>query len=436
MKSNVNSSVRHLAVVGALIAVAGLLAASTAAAKTTNVPIWTSGGTNLPFGSQVSFSGSSLSGMNLKWTSSGIPIWIQCETLSASGTVEDYASGKAGTLTPGAPYKFEGCQVVQVGKQTAENNTTCQVPSEIPLEHTSGELTNTPYSGGGLKLSGLYMTFQINGCPGGAFEHYTWKLAGSPTGNEGAGAWPGEVLYPEGTAVTLSGVSGEMQFGLRLQDGSGAPIVIAEEEISDPNTPGHHYWYTGGGMRKGEGPRTLVTPGSPLTITGASNAITLEATISGLLVKIVCGGSGSTTGTVENPAGELDGVANASFGFGGCTVAKPEGKSCTVEGGSITTASMPGTLYGTGTLLDFTPTSGTIATFEVGGCTIGSLNGSYKLKGSLFAQGVLDTSLPGKWSIPYSENQGKGLLKLRGQAASAAGSVSAETSGGEAVTLY
>jgi hypothetical protein len=433
---------RRLAMAGALVMIIGLVAASAASAST-KVPIWTSGGTHLPFGTETSFSASSIHGMNLKWNAGGIPIWIQCETLSASGTVEDYASGKPGTLnpTPGTPFKFKGCHVVEVGEQTAWSGTTCSVPSEIPLEINSGELTNTPYANGGLKLFNLYMTFQINGCPGGIFQNFEWKVVGvgGPTGNEGQGAWPGEVLFPEGTAVTLnSGYKGEIEFGLNIQGAGFTPIKIAEEEITEPNTPGHHYWYTGGGMRKGEGPRTLVTPGSPLAISGGSNTINLEASIAGVATKISCSGSGSTTGSVENPSGEKDGIASASFGFGGCTVVKPEKKSCAVEGGSISTVSLAGSLYGAAQWppLQFKPASDPIATFNVTGCTLAALNGKYELKGSLFVSPYLNSEKPGMWAIPYGENHGKGFFTMRGQPASASGEVTAETSKGEAVTLH
>jgi hypothetical protein len=435
MTIKVKPLARRFAMVGALIMITGLLAASAASAST-KVPIWTSGGTHLPFGTETSFSSSSLSGLNLKWFVPNIPFWIQCEKLSANGTVENYASGKPGALKPTeTPFAFKGCLVVEVGEQTAWGGTTCSVPKEIPVEITSGELTNTPYSNGGLKLSNLFMEFQINGCPGHFLENYPWRVVASPTGNEGQGAWPGEVLFPEGTAVTINGAyKGEMEFGLNVQGAGPTPIKIAEEEITEPHTPGHHYWYTGGAMRKGEGPRTLVTPGSPLTIRGGSNSINLEATLSGVATKISCSGGGSTTGSVENPAGGGDGIANASFGFAGCTVVKPEKKSCVVEGGSISTVTMAGALSPAEQWppLKFT-SSEPLAKFKVTGCTVAVLNGTYELNGSLSTSPYLNLAKPALWPILKSQNEG-GVLTLRGQKAVAYGEVTAETSTGEVVT--
>jgi hypothetical protein len=440
MTIKVKPFLRRLTVVGASVMIIGLIAAS-AASATVKVPIWSSGGTHLPFGTETSFSSTSVSGMNLKWKWGTVPFWIQCEKLSASGTVENYASGKPGTLAEPASesaYKFKGCAVVEVGEQTAWGGTTCSVPSEIPVDFFPSELANTPYPNGGLKLSNFIFGFKINWCPGLVFHNYQWNVTGTPTGNEGQGAWPGEVLFPEETPVKVNGsLNGEIDFGLRLESG-GTPIEITEEEITDPNTPGHHYWYTGGGMRKGEGPRTLVPPGSPLAITGGPSSLNLESIQAGVTTLISCSGAGSTTGSVENPAGEKDGIANTSFGFTGCTVVKPEKKSCTVTGGSISTASLPGSLSGAGEwpLLLFKAASGPMATFNVTGCTIAALNGPYELKGNLFASPYLNAGKLGLWSIPAESNKAGSGLTLRGQKTSASGSVTAETSEGEVVTLY
>lgn len=434
MRVKVKQLGRYLSVVGALAIVMGMVAASSASA-TTKVPIWSSGGTNLPYGTEVAFSASSASGLNLKWTYSGAPFWIQCNSLSASGKVENYASGKAGTLKADAGNKFTGCRLVQAGEvQTAWNNTTCSIPSEIPVELGSGELTNTPYTNGGLKLTNLAMSFYIDNCPGGFLKNLQWKVSGSSlTGNEGTGAWPGEILYPEGTPITVSnGSAAEIEFGLNVQ-GAG-PIKVIEEEITEPNTPGHHYWYTGGGQRKGEGPRTLVAPGTPLTIAGGYNAVTIEASLTGIATAVSCSGAGSTSGTVENPAGEKDGITNVSFAFVGCTVPKPEGKSCTVKGGGFSTASLPGALSGE-TLLELKPSSGSIGSITLTGCTVAALNNTFPLTGGFFVSPLLNMASVGKWSIPTEANKAGSGLKWAGVKASIKGEVTAETTGGVAVTL-
>jgi hypothetical protein len=428
---------RRLTTVGAVLAVVAMVTASAAAAST-NVPIWTSGGTHLKFGENVTFSGASSTGMDLKWKAAGIPYWIECENLSGSGTVENYASGKAGTLasTAGA-FKFVNCFVAEVGEQTAGGGTTCYVPSEIPVQINTGELTNTPYTAGGLQLSNLSMEFQINGCPHGFGQGYTWHVAASPTGNEGAGAVPGEVLFPEGSSVKLNGsISGEMRFGLEVQDSGSSPIKIGEEAITEPSNPGHHYWYIGGGMRKGEGPRTLVAAGSPLSFSGGTNTITIEATIGGVAVKISCSGSGSATGSVENPVGGADGIATATFGFTSCIVVKPEKPLCSVETGAFSAGPMSGSLIlgEQWPPIGFTTESKTLSTLTVGGASCPpSLKGTYKVSGTLAVQPYLSLSSPNRWQIPKALNTG-GTILLRGQVATAYGEVTVEHAG-EVVTL-
>jgi hypothetical protein len=426
-------------VVGALIAVIALCAASSASAST-KVPVWSSGGTNLTYGSEVAFSGGSVSGLTLKWTWSGVPFWVQCNSLSANGTVENYASGKAGTMKPAAEnaLKFKGCVLIQAGEvQTIWNNTTCSVPAEMPAEIKSGELTNTPYTSGGLKLTNFSMSFYINNCPGGFLQNLLWTASGSFTGNEGKGAWPGEVLFPEGTSVTVNNgaTKGEINFGLNVQGAGPTPIKIAEEEITEPSTPGHHYWYTGGGQRKGEGPLTLVTPGTPLTITGGFNSMTIEGRVAGVSTTVSCSGAGSTSGTVENPAGEKDGIANVSFATAGCAVTKPTGKSCVVKGGGFTTSSLPGTLSGTEwPLLQLKP-AGEFANITLEKCTVAGMNNTFPLSGLFYVSPYMNLSNAGRWSIPTEANKSGSGLTWAGQQASIRGEVTAETAGGVAVTL-
>lgn len=434
MSSRVKATVRHLAFLGVLTMLIGLGTASAASAS--QVPIWSQNGTHIPFGTEVPFSATAVSGMNLQWNQSGMHYWIQCETLSASGKVEDYASGKAGTLKPGTA-TFKGCKVVEVGEiQTAWNNTTCSVPKEIPLEYTSGELANTPYSTGGLKLSGLSIAFVIRHCPQGFIENLEWRFWGDVNGNEGKGAWPGEILFPEETPLSMNagGSGANIDFGMNIQDSEFKPIKVAEEELVEPHNPGHHYWYKGGAQRRGEGASTLITPGAPLGIKGSGDNVTIEGTLSGVKTAVACTG-GTTTGSVENPAGGGNGVASVTLALTGCTVPKPEGKSCYIEGGTITTEAMTGSLFAAE---KFGPMSLTasprLATISIRGCTVSSLNNNFPLTGSLLVSPYLNLGAPGSWSISKTQTESSKLLKFAGVTASASGLIKAETSGGEAVT--
>lgn len=433
MPKYVRSVARTFALMGALTMIIGLVAASAASAAT-QVPVWSSNGSRLPFGSETSFSGTAVSGLNLKWTLSGAQFWIQCNTLSASGTVENYAYSRAGTLKPSAGSKFTGCRVAQVGEEYAINNTPCSVPAEIPVEYSSGELTNTPYSSGGLKLSKISLSFKISNCPEHLYESITWKFTGSPTGNEGHGAWPGEILFPEGTPLTVnSGGSGaEAEFGLKVQAAGFTPIKVTEEELTEPSNPGHHYWYTGGaGLIRGEGAQTLVAAGSPLTVkgSGVKSNIVIEGALSGVKTTISCA-EGTTAGSVENPAGGADGTASLTLGFSGCNVLKPEGKSCYVKGGGFSSEPLSGTLATAETPVLKLTAPGALAKITIAGCTLTSLNNWFPLSGSLLVSPTLNLERRGSWAIPNSQTE----LKFGGNKASASGLIGAETTSGEAVT--
>jgi hypothetical protein len=433
MSIKIKSSARRFALLGALTMIVGLGAAS--AASATQVPIWTQNGTHIPFGTEVSYNASSVTGMQLQWTQGGMHYWIQCETLSASGKVEDYASGKAGTLKQTAG-TFKGCKVVEVGEiQTAWNNTTCSVPKEIPLQFTSGTLTNTPYSGGGLKLSQVELGFVISNCPQNFIKGLEWRFWGDINGNEGNGAWPGEILFPEGTALSMnaSGSGATVDFGMNIQGSGFTPIKIAQEEIVEPHNPGHHYWYSGGAQRKGEGARTLIKAGAPASIKGSGNSMTIEAALAGVPTQVACS-AGTTSGSVENPAGGGDGTASVSFALSGCTVPLPAGRGCYVEGGTVTTETMAGSLAAAEAFAPLKLTaSPKLATVKIRGCTITALNNDWSLTGSLLVSPYLSLGNPGKWSILKSQNEAN-LLKLGGVKAIASGLVSAETAAGEAVT--
>lgn len=445
MRLKPRSAARRFALFGALTMIIGLGAAS--AASATQVPIWTQNGINTPFGKEVSFSGTSVTGLNLQWNQGGGHYWIQCQTLAADGTVENYASGKAGTLkpVPRAPWitssaVFKGCTLVEMqSTQVVLTNSTCKIPKEIPLNYGSGELTNSPYASGGLKLSKVEMTFIISGCPSGINEGIEWRFWGDVTGNEGKGAWPGEILFPEvPLSMNMSGSGATIDFGLNIHDGTPTPIKIAEEEVGGLHNPGHHYWYKGGAaLHRGEGPQALISAGAPQAIKGSGGGLSIETTISGVKTRISCSGS-STTGSVENPAGGGDGTASVSFAFTGCSVPVPTGKSCYVEGGGFTSKTLPGVLQKPETFapLKLTGVGGSesIATISIRGCTGGSLNGEYPLTGSLLVSPYLNLATPGMWTVDKSQTESSKLLRFGGVVASASGTLGAETTGGEAVT--
>jgi hypothetical protein len=444
MSFEIRSVARRFALLGALTMIIGLGVAS--AASATQVPIWTQNGTHIPFGTEVSFSGQSLTGLDLQWTQGGGHYLVECETLSASGKVEDYASGKAGTLKPEpkAPWTFasgvfKGCVLVEMNSvETAWTNSTCKVPKEIPVNYASGNLTNSPYSTGGLKLSKVEMTFIISGCPQGMNEGIEWRFWADVSGNEGHGAWPGEVLFPETpVSMNMSGTGATIAFGMNIHDATPTPIKIAEDEVVEPYNPGHHYWYKGGAQRRGEGARTLVTPGTPQTLKGKGTGFSVEGTLSGVKTRVSCSGS-TTTGSVENPAGGGDGTASVAFAFTGCTVPVPVGKSCTIEGGGFTTNILTGVAQNAEPFAPIKLTgvgaNQTITTVPIRGCTVSALNNNFPVTGSLLASPYLSFSIPGLWEVNKTQTESSKLLQFGGNYASAFGTLGAETTGGEAVT--
>jgi len=432
------SAARRFAFLGALTMIIGLGAAS--AASATQVPIWTQNGTHIPFGKEVSFSGSSVAGMDLQWTQAGGHYLVECERLAADGKAENYASGKAGTLKPVpiSPWEsaavFKGCVLVEMNSvETVWTNSTCKVPKEIPVNYASGDLTNSPYSTGGLKLSKVEMSFIISGCPHGFNEGIEWRFWGDFSGNEGNGAWPGEVGFPESpVSMNMSGTGATIAFGMNIHDATPTPIKIAEEEVVAPHNPGHHYWYKGGAQRRGEGAQTLIAAGATQAIKGSGGSLGIEGVLAGIKTKISCANS-TTTGSVENPAGGGNGTASVSYSFTGCTVPVPAGKSCYIEGGGFTTNTLPGVLQKAEAFapmkLAGTGVNETITTVPIRGCTVGSLNNNFPLTGSLVVSPYLNLSVPGMWSVDKTQP-----LFFGGNSASASGQLGAETSSGEAVT--
>lgn len=420
---------RRLIVIAALAAILTMGIVSSASAVMQNNPVWQSGGTKLTFGKAYSTSGNSISGLNLKWISAGHEFWAQCQSLSAKGTLENPAAGKAGTLASSSG-TFEKCELV-FGAEIE-----CEIPSQLPVTFENTALTNETYSQGGLVLKGTLAPFKTSGCKGGTFP-YEWKISFTAKGYESGNL--GEQFFPQSTnAVTVNlGSSATMEFGMRLVNGGNVATVTQEEvEVA----PYGRNWYVGGAGRPGEGARTLIAAGSPFAIAGGSAGLTMESVISGVTLNVGCA-AGSPSGSVENPkSGE--GTASIALSLSSCAVAQPAGKGCVVETGAINTGSLAGTVAGgSPPLLQLAPTGGSpIATFKVSGCAgskaLTALNGSYELKGNLLVYPQMFAGAKkGSWSIPSSKNGTGSGITLRGQAATVSGEVVAESSGGEVVTM-
>jgi len=93
------------------------------------------------------------------------------------------------------------------------------------------------------------------------------------------------------------------------------------------------------------------------------------------------------TGTVSNQLttrGEHFIQGEAALTYGNATVAAPAGKGCKVKGGKVVTESLAVTSSEQGDTLRFSPAKGTLfASFQIEGCSITALNGTYKVVGSV-----------------------------------------------------
>ncbi|MGD9736671.1 MAG: hypothetical protein AB7V58_13880 [Solirubrobacterales bacterium] len=118
--------------------------------------------------------------------------------------------------------------------------------------------------------------------------------------------------------------------------------------------------------------------------TTAAAVSKLASTVSGVVTEVQCT-SLSGEGQLTNAESSVTGTGVIEYT--GCTVTKPSGKGCVVKGGEITTNEVKGTTAGQAEAkIKFTPNSGeTFASITIEGCSIGSLNNTFPLAGSLIA---------------------------------------------------
>jgi hypothetical protein len=143
---------------------------------------------------------------------------------------------------------------------------------------------------------------------------------------------------------------------------------------------------------------------SPWILKGTHAGVKLGITATGL----------SGEGTVKNRE------TTEAFAYGegpsvleGVTVTEPAGKGCKVKGGSFTSNKLETTTLKQGVFMLFKPVTGSvIAEFMVEGCSVASLNTTYKLEGSF--KGAPSGSTI---TLVHSESTAQGTLTLGGLAA-------------------
>lgn len=119
--------------------------------------------------------------------------------------------------------------------------------------------------------------------------------------------------------------------------------------------------------------------------TKAAAVSKLLGALSGVVTEVQCSGL-SGTGSMTNAAASVTGEGVLTYS--GCTVTKPSGQGCEVEGGSIATENLEGTTVGqAANKLKFSPKSPAtkFATIPIKNCTTSSLNNKFPVTGSLIA---------------------------------------------------
>jgi hypothetical protein len=171
----------------------------------------------------------------------------------------------------------------------------------------------------------------------------------------------------------------------------------------------------------------LLKAGEKTTIVAKGAPIAFTSTQSGIKTIFSCETEVASP-SLENPSGSGNGVGNAEVKYKGC---KPEGvaaeKGCKVENTANFASKLELTMVEGKARVLLKPSSGEVfAKFSVSSCSIGALNGTYELKGTMTG---LYSNTSSKIEFT-TETTGESSLTLRGQKTTAVGGVGLETSGG------
>jgi hypothetical protein len=359
-------------------------------------------------------------------TQSGVVTTFSCETEVVSASLENPTG--AGNGVGNAEVKYKGCKPEGVAAEKGcKVENTANFASKLALTMIDGKANAllTPSSGE------TFAKFSVSSCSVGALNG-TYELKGTMRGLYSNSASKVE-FNAETTAegLSLRGQKTTAVGSVKLETSAGAFIKAAPEV----------HWFgcnkQGGGKYANS---TCTTEGAPneyesvqlkagekTTIVGKGNPIAFTATVSGVKGTLNCETEVASP-SLENPSGGANGIGNAEVKYKGC---KAEGtwgeKSCKVE----TTANFASKLElapqeGKAPLVILKPTSGEVfAKFNFTGCSVGALNGAYELKGTM--RGLYSNSAS---KVEFNAETTAEGLTLRGQKATAVGSVGLETSGG------
>jgi hypothetical protein len=162
----------------------------------------------------------------------------------------------------------------------------------------------------------------------------------------------------------------------------------------------------------------------------------LAGSLSGVATELQCGGlSGEGTmenKTIETSPGVFTMVAHGTgiLNYTTCAVTKPAGKGCKVKESKVTTNSLTAISEGPGTLA-FKPAAGeTFASITIEGCSVGALNNTFPVTGSLKG------TVTGATTTTTEEGvTGQGNLKFGGNKAGLGGSLTIKGPNGNGLVL-
>ncbi|HUC00774.1 MAG TPA: hypothetical protein VMS11_13210 [Solirubrobacterales bacterium] len=368
-------------------------------------------GPRLPTGSPTAITGEQNTATTMAFSIAGAEVEIACNSMKASGTIENPAGGVNGKLRE-ASLTYGECQTVKPA------GGVCTVPSTITTNALRGEATLGGKAGIRLEPENgtAFTTFTIGGSSCPSLYKGSKTLTGGPTaefiGYENqyeTGAFSPSTLKYAGQTVTLLSK-------FELNSNAGLPVAIGVD-----TDPAGERWYVGGEKSKPTSAKFAAGSAVSYVSRPGSTGLAITATIAGVKFNMACSGSGSGfEGSVENPAGGGAGTATGTMTLAGCYVSEPSGGVCSVESPVVSTplSGLAGEAAGA-PAVTFSPIGkSTIATFVVsGGSCPTALKGSKSLTGSGLTGAFSET---GKLLFSSSLNAG---LKFAGQTAT----VSAQT---------
>jgi hypothetical protein len=184
------------------------------------------------------------------------------------------------------------------------------------------------------------------------------------------------------SAFTAANASAE-QMASACDSGTGAPFEYADAHCVTPQEPGKFHART---YEVGKKISITATNSKTASETTTAQHAILAGNLAGVATELTCS-EVSGTGSLTNAAASVSGTGTLTYS--GCSVLKPAGKECKVKEGMVTTEELAATTVGqAANKLKFEQIGTKFANVIIEGCTVGSLNNTFPVTGSL----VADTS--------------------------------------------